>query len=154
MWPQSWSSLPDTMYYICICLLFVAPPDQNISSPGAGILSVSFRPRKVPGTQEKLKILIQQVNVHVIYLSLTGNAFARIISTNFRVFMAQYETFHLLSTFFNSFQIHSSGMAWNAISVGQGEEGSGLIPNAILFYTYQIGKKQGLKISSVSEDMD
>lgn len=65
-----------------------------------------------------------------------GNAFTRINSTNFRVFVVQYETFHFFSTSFRSCYICSTGMAWNVITGGQGEESSELIPNAILFYTY------------------
>ena len=69
-------------------------------------------------------------------LNLMGNAFTRINSTNFRVFVVQYETSHFFSTSFSSCYIHSTGMAWNVITGGQGEESSELIPNAILFYTY------------------
>lgn len=45
-------------------------------------------------------------------------------------------------------------MAWNVIMGGQSEESSELIPNEILFYTYKTGKKEDLKISNVSEDVD
>lgn len=67
-----------------------------------------------------------------ITLRLIGNAFAEINSTNFRVFMAQYETSHLSLPSSRSTALGQLGMSSGLGKVKKAQDCSQMI----LFYTY------------------
>ena len=52
-------------------------------------------------------------------LNLTGNAFTRINSTNFRVFVVQYETSHFFST--SAVLATSTALGWLGMSSRMGK---------------------------------